>query len=374
MKARRRIFIISLCVLLFVAAVGSVVLLRKKAAPEAARLLPESDAVLYIDFGTVRSLAAFDQQPLPKLAPGYDEFVKATGFAFERDLDEAAMAVHRGAANNGARGATRYSEVLVGHYDQIKLALYLRQHSHAIETYRDVEIFSIPIETRTLRVALLAIDTVAVSNVDDPSVVHGMIDRFKKVALPFGGPSLVQTYFPKVPLGSLLWAIARIPGVSAGTKSGPPSRPAAQPSFTLPGGIDIGLPGQSDVVVSLRMLTTIHARADFYTQSEEAARNFTDQTTAFLAIFRGIQASAAPGPGDADVKAVFDSIKITQKGDRAEVLATIPPSFLRKLVNDPARNAVQGDTAPSKKPYSPRMAHSSHLLGPFVVWGCRLLK
>jgi hypothetical protein len=47
------------------------------------------------------------------------------------------------------------------------------------------------------------------------------------------------------------------------------------------------------------------------------------------------------------VKAVFDSIKVTQKGDRAEVTATIPPSFLRKLVNEPARNAVQGDTAPS---------------------------
>ncbi len=95
------------------------------------------------------------------------------------------------------------------------------------------------------------------------------------------------------------------------------------------------------------MLTTIHARADFYTQSEQAARNFTDQTTTFLAIFRGIQANTAPGPGDADVKAVFDSIKVTQNGDRAEVLATIPPSFLRKLVNEPARNAVQGEPAPN---------------------------
>jgi len=189
--------------------------------------------VLYIDFGTVRSLTAFDQQPLPKLAPGYDEFVKATGFAFERDLDEAAMAVHRGAANNGARGATRYSEVLVGHYDQIKLALYLRQHSHAIETYRDVEIFSIPIETRTLRVALLAIDTVAVSNVDDPSVVHGMIDRFKKVALPFGGPSLVQTYFPKSRLQPVMGHRPH-PRRIGWDKVRAAIQAAAQPSFTLP--------------------------------------------------------------------------------------------------------------------------------------------
>jgi hypothetical protein len=339
MRARRRIFIISICVLLFVAAVGSVVLLRKQAAPEAARLLPESDAVLYIDFGTVRNLTAFDQQQLPKLAPGYDDFVKDTGFAFERDLDEAAMAVHRGSAKNGSRGATRYSEILVGHYDQAKLAQYLRQHSRSVETYRDVDVFTVPIENRTLRVALLAIDTVAISNVDDPGVVHGMIDRFKKVALPFGGPSLVHTYYKKVPLGSLLWAIARVPASSPNSHS--------TPSFTLPGSIDIGLPGNSDVVVSLRMLTTIHARAEFYTGSEEAARNFTDQTTTFLALFRSIQASAAPGPGDADVKAVFDSIKVSQKGDRAEVLATIPPSFLRKLVNQPARNAVQSETAPA---------------------------
>jgi hypothetical protein len=351
MRARRRIFIISSCVLLFVAAVFVVVLLRKQAAPEAARLLPEADAVLYIDFGTVRNLTAFDQQQLPKLAPGYDDFVKDTGFAFERDLDEAAMAIHRGAATGSAanmRGATRYSEVLVGHYDQIKLAQYLRQHSRSVESYRDVDVYSIPIENRTLRVALLAIDTVAVSNVDDPGVVHGMIDRFKKVALPFGGPSLVHTYYRKIPLGSLLWAIARIPAAP----SGPSLKPHSAPSFTLPGGIDIGLPGESDVVVSLRMLTTIHARAEFYTRNEDTARTFADQTTTFLALFRSIQANATPGPSDPDVKTVFDSIKVTQKGDHAEVTATIPPGFLRKLVNDPARNAVQGESAPTSP--SPR--------------------
>ena len=72
------------------------------------------------------------------------------------------------------------------------------------------------------------------------------------------------------------------------------------------------------------------------------------QTTTFLAIFRGIQANTAPGPGDADVKTVFDSIKVTQNGDRAEILATIPPAFLRKLVDEPAHNAVQRETTPSR--------------------------
>jgi hypothetical protein len=351
MRARRRLLIISICVLLFIVAVGAVVLLRKQAAPEPARLLPEADAVIYVDLGTVRNLTAFDQ-PLPKLAPGYDEFVRDTGFSFERDLDEAAMAVHRGSAKGAAqgatRGATRYTEVLVGHYDQSKLAQYLRQHSRSVEAYRDVDVYSIPIENRTLRVALLAIDTVALSNVDDPGTLHGIIDRFKKVALPFGGPTLVRAYYAKVPLGSLLWAITRLPGASAALSTPNAAvQPNAAASFTLPGGIDIGLPGDSDVVVSLRMLNTIHARADFYTQSEQAARQFTEQTSTFLALFRGIQANTTAGPGDADVKAVFDSIQITQKGDRAELTATIPPSFLRKLVNQPAREAVQGETAPS---------------------------
>ena len=336
MRARRHLFIVSLCVLLFVAAVAIVVLLRKQAAPEPARLLPEADAVVYIDFATVRTLTAFDQQPLPALAPGYDEFVKETGFAFERDLDEAAMAVHRGTGH----GATRYTEVLVGHYDQAKLAPYLRQHSRSVESYRDIDVYSIPIENRTLRVALLAVDTVAISNVDDAATIHGIIDRFKKVALPFGGPPLVRAYYRKVPLGSLLWAIAHLPASS--------NWPNATPSFSLPGGVDIGLPADSDVVVSLRLLTNIHARADFYTKSEEAARDFTTQTTSFLALFRGIQSSATKGSGDADLKAVFDSIAITQHGDRAEVTATIPPGFLRKLATEPAQNAVHGETAPTK--------------------------
>jgi hypothetical protein len=325
MRARRRLFIISLCVLLFVAAVAVVVVLRKRAAPEAARLLPEADAVVYIDFATVRNLTQLDQQQLPRLAPEYEDFVKQTDFSFERDLDEAAMAVHRG---TGGR-ATRYSEILIGRYDQGKIAAYLRQRAASMESYRNVEVFSIPIENRTLRIALLTIDTVAISNVDDPGVLHGIIDRFKKVALPFGGPRLVRTYYPKIPLGSLLWTVAHLP-------AGAQTPQHASPSFTLPGGIDIGLPSDSDVVLSLRVLTNIHARADFFTPSEEAARNFAEQSNTFLSLFRSIQASSAPGAADADIKAVFDSIKITQKGDSAEVTATIPPGFLKKLAREPA--------------------------------------
>ena len=328
--------------MLFVAAVGVVVVLRKQAAPEPARLLPEADAVLYVDFATVRNLTAFDQ-PLPKLAPGYEEFVHDTGFAFERDLDEAAMAVHRGSqsAAHGAAAAKpatpKSSSATTTRPSWRSICASIRARWKPIATSMS---FPFPIENRTLRIALLAIDTVAISNVDDPGIIHGIIDRFKKVALPFGGPSLVRTYYRRIPLGSLLWTIAHLPSSTNWPNS-------TAPSFTLPGGIDIGLPGDSDVVVSLRMLTTIHARADFYTQSEQAARQFTEQTATFLAVFRGIQSSTTTGSGDADVKTVFDSIEVSQKDNRAEITATIPPGFLRKLVSKPAHDAVQPEPAPN---------------------------
>jgi hypothetical protein len=323
-------------VLLVIAAVAAVVLLRKQAAPEAARLLPECDAVVYVDFVTVRNLTGLDRQ-FSGLAPAYDEFVKATGFAFERDLDEAAMAIHRGGA--GAR-TTRYTEILSGRYDQTKLADYLRPRATSVEVYRNTDVFSVPIENRTLRIALLAIDTVAISNVENPGVIHGIIDRFKIVALPFGGPSLMRRYYRQIPIASLLWAIAHIPGRAG--------QPEAGSSYTLPGGIDVGLPGDSDVVVSLRMLAAIHARADFYTRSEQTARQFAEQTGAFLALFRSIQAGAIKGGGDPDVKAVFDSIQMAQKGDRDELTATIPVGFLRKLISEPHSEARGEPEQPSK--------------------------
>ena len=142
------------------------------------------------------------------------------------------------------------------------------------------------------------------------------------------------------------------PGWTAGPIQWPvPEVHAMGPLTTYGYGGDVYLlttlkvsPDNSDKVSDV----TIHARAEFYTQSEDAARNFTEQTNAFLNLFRGLAANSPAHPADADVKAVFDSIKITQKGDRAEVLATIPPSFLRKLVRDPAGSAIGGEAPPKQ--------------------------
>jgi len=323
MKARRRVLLVSACVVLFVAAVIVVVMLHKRAAPEPARLLPEAEVAAYIDFAAIRTLTGLDKKPLPGLAPGYDEFVRETGFAFERDLHEVAMAVHRGREG----GESRYSEVVVGRYDQSKLAGYLKKQAKSVESYRETDVYSIPVEDRTVRVVMLAVDTVAISNVTSPSVIHGIIDRFHKAALPFGGPRLVRTYYRKVPVGSLLWAVAQLGG------------DGEAPSITLPAGVTLSPPTDSDVVFSVRPLTKIEARADFYSHNKEALRDFAAQMEALLELVRSLQENAQNE--DPDVKALLNSLQVTQQQDHAELQATIPPGLLRKLVTDPIEAAAE---------------------------------
>src|SRR6202041_3715284 len=93
MRIRRRL-LIPVIVLLIVAAVALIVTLRKHAPPEAARLLPGADGFFYINLKWIRTFNATAQLPPVSHDPEYQQFVDETGFQFERDLDQAAFAVH----------------------------------------------------------------------------------------------------------------------------------------------------------------------------------------------------------------------------------------------------------------------------------------
>src|SRR5271155_6110369 len=93
MRIRRRL-LISLVVLLIAAAVALIITLRKHAPPEPARLLPGADGFFYINLKWIRTFNATSQLPPVSRDPEYQKFVDETGFQFERDLDQAAFAVH----------------------------------------------------------------------------------------------------------------------------------------------------------------------------------------------------------------------------------------------------------------------------------------
>src|SRR5580692_5982275 len=140
-RTRRTLFILAAVLLLLAVAV----FLRSKAPPEAARLLPESDGILYINFKPVRAFLKKDLKP-PQRVPEYQQFVDATGVDWERDLDQAAIALHRMPDPKGPNGPVAYSMVLVGKLTGPRLNAWLDGHATGRETYEGHVVYSIPSE------------------------------------------------------------------------------------------------------------------------------------------------------------------------------------------------------------------------------------
>lgn len=326
----RRSFPIALAVVVVAAAIVFAVQLRKHAPPEPARLLPGADAFLYADFSWIRKVSS---RPLPAVShdPDYEKFIQETGFQFERDLDTVAFAVHyptAGATKSSpaTRSEPRFSEVFVGKFDGTRLAAYLKKIANSIENYNSLDIFTIPIEGRPFRVAILSVDAVAASNHDDPAVIRGIVDRSRRLASPFGGPAFLRRYFKRVQLASPVWMVARVD-------------PSSTREF---GGWSDFLTKPADLVISasynplhLPLRTdALHLRGEAWAEDEEDARNLAEKLNVFLSMFHAAETSVGSGT-DTDIKALFDSVKVRQEDKRAVVYATVPIGVFRKLLENP---------------------------------------
>jgi len=350
MRIRRRL-LIPLSVLLIVVAVALIVALRKHAPPEAARLLPGADGFFYINLKWIRALHATDQLPPVSREPEYQRFVEETGFQFERDLDQAAFAIHYpqnwGGGTAGSSSEPRFSEVFVGRIDSARLTAYFKKLATSVEDYRGFEIYSIPIEGRTVRVAVLSYDTIAVSNHPDPEVIRGILNRSRKLASPFGGPWFLRNFYRRVPLASLAFAILRV-----------------RPEMTSLGGLgswSLLFPKPAVAVISARYLPAfqnpdLHLRAEAFTDSEDSARAITEKTSTFLSLFHAAEGSVGSHGTDADVRAFFESLKVVQAGDRAILTAIVPAGFMRKaLAEAPPETAAPAVLSPEKVPAQKRV-------------------
>jgi hypothetical protein len=325
MRNRRNQLWAAVAIILIVGGIVTAVLLRKRAAPDAVRLLPECDAVLYVNLEPIRLLTDIGKNPPKDRDPQYEDFVRQTGFEFERDLNKAAFAIHYGTSTKGKTAETRYSEILQGHFDSIRVGEYLRKLAVGVDRYKDFDIYVIPVEDRTLRVVLLGVDTAAASNTDSADTIHGMIDRYKEAALPFAGPSLVSDYYRRVPLGSIVWTIARPPASNSSQEHS---------ELLLPGGWSGLLPPQSVVIASARPLNEVHLRADVITPGETQAQTFTQQLAAYLTLFKSLEISIEAGGPDQDVKAAFDSLEVHQNKNEAVLTAAVPYAFFKKVLSE----------------------------------------
>jgi hypothetical protein len=314
-RTRRTLWIVA-AILVFLALA---IFLRSKAPPEAARLLPESDGIVYLNLKPFHSFLRTDLKP-PRREPEYQQFVDAVGFDWEKDLDQVAIGLHRMTDPNGPNGPVAYSMVLVGKLTGKRLNGWLDAHTTSRETYAGHTIYSIPSEDRTVRVAQIGYDMVAVSNYPTPEQIHSMIDRHRTAALPFAGSTLLSRHYHDVPLLSLAWGVGQI---------GLP--------FNEKGAISIFgflLPLDSDATIiasatpALSMAGTLNLRVEEIAPTEEAAANQAAALTTLVALARGFAAPLGPNSANNSLKEVLRTAEVTQKRNRVIISARLQPSIV----------------------------------------------
>jgi hypothetical protein len=315
-KRTRRTLLILAAVLLLLALA---VFLRSKAPPEAARLLPESDGIVYFDLKPVRTFLHKDLKP-PSRVPEYQQFVDATGIDWERDLDQAAIALHRMPDPNGPNGPVAYSMVLVGKITGQKLNSWLDAHAASRESYAGHTVYSIPSEGRTVRVAQIGYDMVAVSNYPEPEKIHSIIDRHGTAAWPFAGSTLLRHHFHEVPLLSLAWGV----GIKVF-------------GFSLP------LQADATIVASVRWAGSFHLRIEEIAPTDDAAAH---QSAALATLVNLARIFTSPLPDNATnsgLKEVLKTAEVTQKRNRVVVTASFSPSLIGEV-------ASQQNSSPASSP------------------------
>lgn len=319
-RTRRTLLIVAGVIVLLAVAV----FLRSKAPPEAARLLPESDGILYVNLAPVHTFFHKQLKP-PARVPEYQRFVDATGIDWERDLDQVAIGLHRMPDPNGPNGLVAYSLVLVGKLTGARLNTWLDSHATARESYAGHTIYSIPSADRTVRIAQIGYDMLAISNYPTTEKIHSIIDRHRAAALPFAGSSLLSNHYHEVPLLSLAWGVGQI---------GLP--------FSESGAIHIfgiSLPLQDGATIIASVTPTLPLAGALRVRVEEIAPSPSDaesQAASFNLLLSMARSVSAPLAGNAPNDALRELLKtaqIAQKQDRVVVTANVTPSLLSRVAS-----------------------------------------
>jgi hypothetical protein len=336
-RTRRTLWILAAVLILLAVAV----FLRSKAPPEAARLLPESDGIVYFNLKPVRSFLHKDLKP-PRRVPEYQQFVDATGVDWERDLDQVAIALHRMPDPKGPNGPVAYSMVLVGNLTGKRLNTWLEANAASRESYAGHTIYSIPSEARTVRVAQIGYDMVAVSNTPTAEQIHSMLDRHRTAALPFAGSTLLTEHYHDIPLLSLAWGVGQV-GL-------PFSESGAIHIF----GFSLPLEDDSTIVASvtpaLSLGGSLNVKVEEIAPTDDVAASQAASLATLVTLARGFTLPLSANPTNNGLKQLLKTAEVSQKRNRVVVTATLSPALLTNL--------AQGENSPSPPAISPSPAGS----------------
>jgi hypothetical protein len=334
-RTRRTLWILAAVLALLAVAV----FLRSKAPPEAARLLPESDGILYLNLKPVRAFMHKDMKP-PQRVPEYQEFVDATGVDWERDIDQVAIALHRMPDPKGPNGPVAYSMVLVGNFTGKRLNTWLDAQATSRETYAGHTVYSIHSQDRTVRVAQIGYDSLAVSNTPTSDQIHSMLDRHRTAAWPFAGSTLLLQHYHDIPLLAFTWGVGQI----------------ALP-FSESGAIHIfgfSLPFEDDstivasVTPALSLGGALNVKVEEIAATDDVAASQAASLATLVTLARGFSAPLSANSANNGLRQLLKTAEVTQKRNRVVVTATLSPALLTNLAqeeNSPATAPPATDPA-----------------------------
>jgi hypothetical protein len=232
--------------------------------------------------------------------------------------------------------------VLVGKITGKRLNDWLDSHAASRESYAGHTIYSIPSEGRTVRVAQIGYDMIAVSNTPTPEQIHSMLDRHATAAWPFAGSTLLRRHYHEVPLLSLAWGVGQI------------GLPFSESGAIKVFGLSLPLEDSSTLIASvapaLPMPGSLRLKVEEIAPSDDVAAGQAAALNMLVVLARGFTAPLAQNTANNGLKALLKTAEVSQHRDRVVVTATLTPSLLRDMTSDenppPAPAPATGADAP----------------------------
>jgi hypothetical protein len=274
----------------------------------------DSTVIVYADLATLRTSTLMQKMeavaPPPNVDRDYADFVSATGFDFQRDLDRLVMAV-------GPAPAKQTVVFAEGRFDRQKIGQYaLRTGKVEKHNGRDVYVVPSSAPGKTIYLTFLEGNRLAISSGGDLTS-----------ALAAGGTGSPSKLDPALDerlsrvSGAPIFAVAKAPDLTAGT-----SPPAANPTspFQLLRWVSLAArPDASQVIFS------IEGECDGPEQAQKVA--------SALDFFRVLLQSMMSDPkargqmsdaAAASASRLLKSISITNDGGRVRLLAVVTPDMI----------------------------------------------
>ncbi len=309
-------------------------------------LPPGSTVAINLDLAGLRNnpmvRRLLEGQEPPQLEREYSEFVRATGFDFERDLDSVSLGI------SGPEGARVVHALLQGRFNRQKVEHYSRQHRQSTIAHlgHSINLFTGP-SGRTFRLAFLAPGRLAFSNAPDQWPMRKMVELAEREAPDLEDRLQELRVLDHLPAGIHVWVAADLQRLGQWRMPVGVGSPGTSLGIELLRGSRMGLLAVrvGEQQVNFHMV----AECDSGEGAQEVARSLLGLRTLLVALAAREDES---GRG-AEVASALERISIAVEKNAAVVRWDLEAESLERLLREsgspqPASHAVPAHAVPAR--------------------------